>query len=141
MRKFRQSFSGYNKADVNEFVNLVTNEYESILQRLKDSAKHIEYLNKEIERYKNLEKALNDTLLVAQEASANAQKTAIAESKLIVEDAKKNASKIVNISLLKAQDIEREAEELKRKVMSYKRRFIALVESQMDDVNKFDDRM
>lgn len=141
MRKFRQSFSGYNKADVNEFVNLVTNEYESILQRLKDSAKHIEYLNKEIERYKNLEKALNDTLLVAQEASANAQKTAIAESKLIVEDAKKNASKIVNNSLLKAQDIEREAEELKRKVMSYKRRFIALVESQMDDVNKFDDRM
>ena len=141
MRKFRTSFSGYNKEDVNEFVSEVIREYESILQKLKNSTKEMELLNRELERYKSLEKSMNDTLLVAQEISANAQKAAIAEGKLIVEDAKNNASKIVNNSLIKAQNIEREAEELKRKVTSYKRRFIALVESQMDDVNQFDERL
>ncbi|MBE6148823.1 MAG: DivIVA domain-containing protein [Firmicutes bacterium] len=141
MRKFRTSFSGYNKDDVNEFVSEVIREYESILQKLRSSTKEMEMLNRELERYKALEKSMNDTLLVAQEVSANAQKAAIAEGKLIVEDAKNSASKIVNNSLIKAQNIEREAEELKRKVISYKRRFIALVESQMDDVNKFDDRL
>ncbi len=141
MRKFRTSFSGYNKDDVNAFVSEVIREYESILEKLRNSTKEMEMLNRELERYKSIEKSMNDTLLVAQEVSANAQKTAIAEGKLIIEDAKNNASKIVNNSLIKAQNIEREAEELKRKVISYKRRFIALVESQMDDVNKFDERL
>ncbi|MBQ6840604.1 MAG: DivIVA domain-containing protein [Bacilli bacterium] len=141
MRKFRTSFSGYNKDDVNEFVSEVIREYEAILEKLRSSTKEMELLNRELERYKSLEKSMNDTLLVAQEVSANAQKTAIAEGRLIIEDAKNNASKIVNNSLIKAQNIEREAEELKRKVISYKRRFIALVESQMDDVNKFDERL
>ena len=141
MRKFRTSFSGYNKDDVNEFVSEVIREYESILQKLRNSTKEMELLNRELERCKRLEKSMNDTILVAQEVSANAQKAAVAEGKLIVEDAKNSASKIVNNSLIKAQNIEREAEELKRKVISYKRRFIALVESQMDDVNKFDERL
>ena len=141
MRKFRTSFSGYNKDDVNAFVSEVIREYESILEKLRNSTKEMEMLNRELERYKSIEKSMNDTLLVAQEVSANAQKTAIAEGRLIIEDAKNNASKIVNNSLIKAQNIEREAEELKRKVISYKRRFIALVESQMDDVNKFDERL
>ena len=141
MKKFRTSFSGYNKTDVNSFVSEVINEYENILQKLRESTKEIEYLNKELERYKTIEKSLHDTLLVAQEATANAQKAAINEGRLIIEDAKANASKIVNNSLIKAQNIEREAEELKRKVVSYKRRFVSLLESQMDDIDKFDDRM
>lgn len=141
MQKFRTSFSGYNKKDVNAFVEMVCNEYESILQKLRESTNNIEYLSNELQRYKNLEKTLNDTLLVAQESSANAQKAAIAEGKLIIEDAKNNASKIINNSLIKASQIEKDAEELQRKVISYKRRFIALVESQMDDINSFDEKL
>ena len=139
MRKFRTSLNGYNKDDVNEFVNEVVDEYENILQKLRVSTNEIECLNKELERYKNLEKTLNDTLLIAQETSANAQKAAMAESKLIIEEAKNNASKIINNSLLKAQGIENEAEELKRKVASYKKRFISLVEGQLDEIDKYDD--
>lgn len=141
MKKFRTSFSGYNKSDVNDFVSEVISEYESILEKLKVSMREIEHLNKELEKYKTLEKSLNDTLLVAQEASANAQKAAISEGKLIIEEAKRNASKIVNNSLVKAQNIERDAEELKRRVASFKHRFMALVESQMDEVSTFDDTL
>ena len=32
-------------------------------------------------------------------------------------------------------------EELQRKVISYKKRFIALVESQVDEMDKFDERL
>ena len=127
MVKFRTNIYGYNKSDVASFVKEVASEYESIYEKLKN--------------VKSLEKTLNDTLLLAQETSANAQKAAYAQSKLIVEDARNNASKIVNNSLIKAQNIEREAEELQRKVISYKKRFIALVESQVDEMDKFDERL
>lgn len=141
MVKFRTNIYGYNKSDVAKFVSEVASEYESIYEKLKNVTLEAQSLKEENEKYKNLEKTLNDTLLLAQETSANAQKAAFAQSKLIVEDAKNNASKIVNNSLLKAQNIEREAEELQRKVISYKKRFIALVESQVDEMDKFDERL
>ena len=141
MVKFRTNIYGYNKDDVVKFVNKVAEEYENIYQKLRTATLEAESLRKEIEKYQNLEKTLNDTLLLAQETSANAQKAAFAQSKLIIEDAKNNASKIVNNSLVKAQNIEREAEELQRKVISYKNRFIALVESQVDEMDKFDERL
>ena len=141
MKKFRTSFSGYNKDDVNAFVSEVIQEYEAILQKLRTSTADMECLNKELERYRGLEKTLNDTLLVAQETSANAHKAAVAEGKLIIEEAKNNASRIINNSLVRAQNIENEAEDLKRKVASYKKRFTALVESQLDEINKYDDRL
>lgn len=141
MVKFRTNIYGYNKDDVVKFVNKVAEEYENIYQKLRTATLEAESLRKEIEKYQNLEKTLNDTLLLAQETSANAQKAAFAQSKLIIEDAKNNASKIVNNSLVKAQNIEREAEKLQRKVISYKKRFIALVESQVDEMDKFDERL
>ena len=141
MVKFRTNIYGYNKSDVDSFVKEVASEYESIYEKLKNVTLEAESLRKENEKYKSLEKTLNDTLLLAQETSANAQKAAYAQSKLIVEDARNNASKIVNNSLIKAQNIEREAEELQRKVISYKKRFIALVESQVDEMDKFDERL
>ena len=141
MVKFRTTIYGYNKSDVASFVKEVASEYESIYEKLKNVTLEAESLRKENEKYKSLEKTLNDTLLLAQETSANAQKAAYAQSKLIVEDARNNASKIVNNSLIKAQNIEREAEELQRKVISYKKRFIALVESQVDEMDKFEERL
>ena len=141
MVKFRTNIYGYNKSDVASFVKEVASEYESIYEKLKNVTLEAENLRKENEKYKSLEKTLNDTLLLAQETSANAQKAAYAQSKLIVEDARNNASKIVNNSLIKAQNIEREAEEFQRNAISPKKRFIALVESQVDEMDKFDERL
>ena len=106
MVKFRTNIYGYNKSDVAKFVGEVASEYESIYEKLKNVTLEAQSLKEENAKYKNLEKTLNDTLLLAQETSANAQKAAYAQSKLIVEDGRNNASKIVNNSLIKAQNIE-----------------------------------
>ncbi len=44
MRKFNNSFPGYNKNEVNSFVKNVTTEYESMLEKLKFQDKEIENL-------------------------------------------------------------------------------------------------
>ena len=54
MRKFNNSFPGYNKNEVNSFVSNVTTEYESMLNNLKNRDKEIESLKKELEHYKEL---------------------------------------------------------------------------------------
>ena len=91
MRKFNTSFPGYNKSEVNSFVSNVTDEYETMLNNLKNRDKEIESLKKELEHYKNIERTLNRALIIAEESSNNIKKVAYDESKVIIEDAKKNA--------------------------------------------------
>ena len=117
MRKFNNSFPGYNKNEVNSFIQNVTTEYESMLNKLKSRDSEIINLKKELEHYKNLESTLNRAILIAEESSQNIKKTAFDESKIILEDAKKNASRIVNNALIKAEKVETEANILKRQVL------------------------
>lgn len=138
MRKFNNSFPGYNKNEVNSFVKNVTTEYESMLNNLKNRDKEIESLKKELEHYKNMENTLNRAILIAEESSQNIKKTAFDESKVILEDAKKNASRIINNALIKAEKVEMEANNLKRQVAQYKRRYKNILEEQLEQIERFD---
>ena len=136
MRKFANSFPGYNKNEVNSFVNNVTTEYESMLKKLKRRDLEIEALKREMEKYKNLESTLNRALMIAEESSQNIKKTAFDESRLIIEDAKRNASRIVNNALIKADRVENEANNLKRQVERYKRKYKDILEEQLEEIER-----
>ena len=136
MKKFGNSFPGYNKFEVNSFVANVTKEYEQMLDSLKSRDNEILQLKKELEHFKRMESTLNRAILIAEEASQNIKKTAIEESKIVIEDAKKNASRIINNALMKAEKIEMDANNLKRQVAIYKKRYRAILEEQLDEVDK-----
>ncbi len=138
MRKFNNSFPGYNKQEVNSFVANVTTEYESMLNNLKDRDNEIESLKKELEKYRSLESTLNRAILIAEESSNNIKKTAFDESKLIIEDAKKNASRIINNALIKAERVELETQSLKRQVERYKKRYRNILEEQLEEIEKLE---
>ena len=141
VNKFSTSIQGYKKEEVNDFVKEVTKEYEGMLNKLKLSCDTIESLKNELKYYKNLEATLNRAILIAEESTSNIKKAAFDESKVIIEDAKRNATKVINNALVKAERIENEAETLRRKVTVYKRRFRALVEDQLDEIDQFDDNI
>ena len=141
VNKFNTSIQGYKKEEVNEFVKEVTIEYESMLKKLKNSCEIIESLKKELKHYKDMESTLNRAILVAEESTSNIKKAAYDEPKVIIEDAKRNATKVINNALAKAERIEADAESLRRKVSVFKRRFRALVENHLDNIEQFDDRI
>lgn len=130
MKKFSTSLSGYNKLEVNSFVNEVTSEYENLLAKLKEQDNEIATLKDELEKYKNMESTLNRAIVVAEDASNQIKRVAREEGKGIIEDAKRNASRIVNDALLKADRIEADAENLKRRVVVFKRRLQNVVDEQ-----------
>lgn len=141
VNKFSSSLQGYNKDEVNNFVKEVTLEYENMLKKLKSSCEIIETLRSELKHYKDIEATLNRAILIAEESTSNIKKAAYDESKVIIEDAKRNATKLINNALTKAERIESDAESLRRKVAVYKRRFRDLIEDQLDEIEQFDDRM
>jgi len=139
MKKFNNSFNGYDKAEVHRFINEVAAQYESMLSNLKERDAEIQQLKNELIRYQNMENTLNRALLVAEESSNQIKRIARDESKGIVDEAKRNASRIVNDALIKAERVEMDAESLKRKVSSFKRRLKQAIEEQLELVDNLDD--
>ena len=139
MKKFSTSLSGYNKLEVNNFVSEVTEEYENLLAKLKDQDNEIATLKEELEKYKNMESTLNRAIVVAEDASNQIKRVAREEGKGIIEDARRNASRIVNDALLKANRIESDAENLKRRVVVFKRRLQNVVDEQQVFIDSIKD--
>lgn len=138
MKKFSSSINGYDKTEVNEFVNEVTVEYENMLNNLKARDAEIASLKEKLEHYINIEKTLNRAIYVAEEASSQIKNIAKEEAKTVIENARKNASRIVNESLLKAQKINSESDALRRRIVIYKRRIRQVIEEQLDMVDDVD---
>ena len=139
MKKFSTSIYGYNKTEVNSFVNDVANEYESMLNNLKKRDAEITALKEKLVQYQNMENTLNRALLVAEDASNQIKRMARDESKAIVDDAKRNASRIVNEALLKAEKLEQDGETLRQRIVAFKRRFKAIVETELDAIEQIDE--
>ena len=138
MEKFSTSKDGYNKEEVNKFVNDVVTEVESMLDKMKQKDKEISELTKSLEKYDNLELVLNKTILMAEDSSNQMKKLAREEADNLINDAKKNASRIVNEALMQAEKTELESIRLKRNIITFKKKLKVLLEQQIDLADEID---
>ena len=141
MKKFRTSFWGYNKTQINSFVDEVTKNYEEMLNSLKDSKLKIAELSDSLSVYKNMESSLNKALLVAETSSVQIKKIAREEAGLMLNEAKKDASRIIGNALLKAEKTEADADNLRLKINVYKKRLKQILEEQLESLERFDEDM
>jgi len=138
LEKFSYETNGYNRDEVNKFINDVIVQTENIVSRCKKQRDEIESLKKELEHYRNLEKSLNMAILKAEETGDNIKRMARNEAEMIIGDAKGNASRIVNESLLRAEKIENRADILERNLKIFKRKLRIIVEQQMAVVDEIE---
>ncbi len=141
MEKFSTSFSGYRKEEVNKFIDDVIKEVENMISNMKSKDLEIEKLKSELEHYKNLESTFNRALLLAEDSGQQIRNTARNESQHIIEDARRNADRIINNALVQADNTKRDAERLKRNIITFKRRLRDILETQMnlvDDIDRLD---
>ena len=138
MKQFNTTINGYDKIEVNAFVEEVTKEYEKVLEKLRQSEIENKSLRDRVEYYKNLESTLNTAVLVAEDSSNQIKKIAKEEAKLIIDQAKKNASHIINDALIKAEKTEIEADQLRRSLKLYKSRIKVTIEEQLTMVDDVD---
>ncbi len=138
MDKFNYEANGYNKAEVNKFVNDVIAETEGIIKKYQEQKKEIESLKDKLNHYEQLENTLKQSLINAEKTGDNIKQLAREEADSIIKDAKHNASRIVNESLLKAEKIENQADVLERNVKIFKRKLKIIVEQQMAVVDEIE---
>jgi cell division initiation protein len=141
VKKFTKTIRGYNPSEVNNFVDEVINQVEGMIKQLEAKDGEIETLKEKLHHYQAIEGTLNRAILAAEEASDQIKKNARLESGMLLEDAKRNASRIVNDALVKAEQTEYEAAMLRKNITIFKRRLKSIIETQLeiiDDIEKVD---
>ncbi len=148
MEKFNRILRGYDPEEVNGFLDKVIARVEDMVSEIEKKDKEIEDLKKQIEdvtslkeklaQYERMEDTLNRAILMAQKTSDQLKVAAHRESEIVLDDAKKNANRIVNEALIRAEKIENDAITLKRNVDVFKRRLKGIIESQLEVIDEID---
>lgn len=151
-----KTFKNYTPEQVEQFLDQVIKTVERMIEDNKSKNREIALKDKKIlelskivqstnvmreklSQYERMEGTLNRAIMMAQKTSDQIKSNAHRESEIILNDAKSNASRIVNESLLKAEKTEMEAENLKRNINIFKRKLRSIIETQLemvDDIEK-----
>ena len=121
MEKFSYEANGYNRSEVNQFVSDVIKVIEDIVNRVKKQQIEIDSLKKEIAHYKDIEEALKKAVIELEQDKNEQQELSTKQCEILIENAKHNASRIVNDALVRAEKIRGESITLQKNMINLKK--------------------
>lgn len=155
MQKFSRTLHGYNPDEVNSFLDDVISQVERMIESNRQKNEEILLLKNELskrqpsediikkaQKFDELEATLNKAVVMAQDTGEHIRKVAKQERDLILEEAKKNASLIINDALIRSEKIEYEASLLRKNIIMFKRKLKSNLEEQLrmvDDIEVIED--
>ena len=139
-KKFsKQMMNGYSVEEVDDFLDELTVDYEKIYKQSTESNTKIESLMQELEKYKNIESTLQNTLIMAQSTADEIKKVAKQEADQLIREAQGKA-KEATMEIEKDIAIKtKEFDDLQKQFDVYKAKMESLLISQLEllkDSNK-----
>ena len=138
MKKFDTVFRGYDKAQVQKFLDEVINNYEALLNKSIKTEEENKKLVEQIAYYQRIEDTMNRAIYTAEAAGDQIKSAARKEAESLVTEARHNASRIINDALLKAERAQNHADQLRRNTNVLKRRLRQIIENQLEVIEEID---
>ncbi len=111
-QNFAKSLRGYDVAEVQSFLNVVSNEWEHLSNRCREQDREIQRLNEKLQHYQKVEEALHDTLQTAKESAEQRINSSKQEAQNRIAKAELEAEKIVRDSQQQRQAIRQSIQRL-----------------------------
>ncbi len=131
-KRFSRTLKGYNVDEVDDFLDQLTIDYEKIYKENSELREQIEENKKDLEHYKNVEKTLQNTLVMAQTTADDIKANAQERANQIIRDAQSEAKRATETISKEEFEIRKRTEELKRQFDVYKAKMEALLISQLE---------
>lgn len=131
-KKFTRTLKGYNVDEVDDFLDQLTLEYEKLYKENAEYKGKFDEQQKEIERFKTVERTLQNTLVMAQTTAEDIKNMAQKQADQIINEAKLEAQKMVENVNKDEVEVRRRTEELKKQFEVYKAKMEALLISQLE---------
>lgn len=104
-QNFEKSLRGYDKAEVEAFLNLMSNEWEHMVSKNRELQKKIDDLEEKLKHYERVEEALHETLQTAKESAEQKLTGARREAKTKIEKAEMEAETIIRDATQQRQHV------------------------------------
>ena len=131
-KEFAVKMKGYDKEQVNDFLDTITKSYEEVLRENKDLQKQLKFSEEKNQHFINLQDALNKSIVVAQDAADRLKENARKEAEIILFEAEKSADRLLHEAAGKATKINEETDIVRKESRNFKQKLQLLVESQLN---------
>lgn len=138
MDNFNSVTNGYNKQQVNDFIDYVIKKTEQNVLTIKSQQEEIQKLRQEVERLKNVEYNMNFVNFNNEKICNELKEMAKKEADLIVNEAKNNANNIVNDALMKAQKLELQKQAINVNIKECKNKLRSNLLQQLDKIDEIE---
>lgn len=134
-KEFDVKMRGYDKDQVDDFLDLIKHEFEQLMKDQKDLDKNLKFAEEKLQHFETLQDALNKSIVVAQDAADRLKENARKEAEIILFEAEKSADKMLREAAEKAAEITKETANVRRESRNFKQKLQLLVESQLNLIN------
>ena len=142
-QKFQVKFRGYDKQEVEAFLEMVSADIESLLQESNTLKVDLQKCEGQLVDFRENERAIQQTIMTTQKISDDLKRNAQREAELIISEAKVAAGKIMNDARAQAEKVlsesrmevstlTKELNDLKNRKLEYELSFRSLLESQLN---------
>ncbi len=129
---FKSGGLGYDKKDVDGFMEELLDNYEALYRERMEMNDRINVLNEGLQYYKTIEKTLQKALVLAERTAEETKGTAMKNALLIEQEAVSKANVILEDAKRELDQIRKQTIELVRQYDMYKAKFKSLVNSQTE---------
>jgi cell division initiation protein len=136
-KEFGIKFRGYDEDEVNDFLDLIEQDYEYFVNRIRELEDKNFELAHSLENYQEIERRINNSTVDVEEETNRLRSQAEKEYELIIKESQKNADRIVNDALLKQKQVHYEIEDMRRSAAAFRTRFRSLLEAEIDILDRY----
>ncbi len=130
-KQFSKGLRGYSETEVEEFLAQVVKSMEELIHVNIETTSKINELEKRLEHYTQMEKTINDAMILAQKTSEDIIRNAETKAQYTIERADDQAKKLITDANTEVLNIIKRQEYAKQDLVSFNTKFKVLLESQL----------
>jgi cell division initiation protein len=123
---------GYDRDEVDDFLDIVIVEYEKLLKDNVTLSNKINVMNEAIQHYRQMEDTLKSSIVKGEQAAEDTRQNAFTQADQIVNEAKQKATQIIDRANNEQYKIELETNRLKAQFETLRGKMKTLLNSELE---------
>lgn len=152
-KEFKKSkLGGYNIDEVNEFLDLILQSYQELINENYTLKDKVNVLNESVQYYRTMESTIQNVLVLADKTAQETKANAYEKAEQMKHDAEARAEKMTTLAeervgriieqgRQEAFELSQKSDDLRRQYLAYKGQFKQLLQAQMELLEQGDTQM
>jgi cell division initiation protein len=137
-KEFKRVIRGYSAEEVDEFLDKVAEDYEGLYKENSSMKEKVAALNEKLEHYAKMETTIQNTLILAQNASEQSKQIAQREADLIIKSANEAAQRILDKAHNDVMRVNDDYEQIKQEFIKFRAKFKNFMNTQVEMFNSLE---